>query len=363
MNARLDSLQVVRALAAGAVLWEHALNEATAAVGATPWLGAGPWRGLGAFGVDLFFVISGFIITRSLRNGGEAASPATFLRARIARVAPIYFLISLPCAAAAIGRDGFSLGPFLATFLFWPVDGSHLATPYLQVGWTLCFEMLFYLAAALVVSVRHRGLAIAGLLLAFAVASGLKEAGVDGPVRFIGNPLIVEFLLGAGLAALPYRLAPRSAIAAGLAVALAVGLLCGGVLVGLGDAPLFQHVLNGGAALRRLLLWAPPALLLVATAAALPDWRAANPVFRAIVKMGDASYALYLFHYSVLGLFSGAYGLWGGSPIVPDVFALGAFGAALLAAQVIHRRLELPVYGCARRLLAPRPPLAVAAAT
>ena len=75
-----------------------------------------------------------------------------FIWSRIRRIVPLYLLFAAPAFAIDVTSTGFSWRDALATFAFWPAT-DQMTVPALDVGWTLCFEMLFYACSALVLVV------------------------------------------------------------------------------------------------------------------------------------------------------------------------------------------------------------------
>ena len=167
----LPLIQVLRALAAVMVAAGHAQFEvaglaARAGQPFTPaaWL---PWPA----GVDVFFVISGFIIVHAAAPlHGRANPQKLFLAHRIARVVPLYWLATTLYLALAWARPGLlgagAEGPayLAASYLFWPMaraDGA--VQPLYSLGWTLNYEMAFYALFALVLPLGRRG-AVLGVL-------------------------------------------------------------------------------------------------------------------------------------------------------------------------------------------------------
>ncbi|MFD2739614.1 acyltransferase family protein [Sulfitobacter aestuarii] len=149
-NTRLAGLQSLRGLAALMVLIGHILAEAEHYRAAPLPLAALPW----SRGVDIFFVISGFIISLSLHR--HIARPLPFLARRLWRVAPLYYLFTtlmlltlllLPGAAKDSSLD---LAGALHSYAFLPharPDGR--IAPLLSLGWTLNYEVFFYVLCAL----------------------------------------------------------------------------------------------------------------------------------------------------------------------------------------------------------------------
>lgn len=281
----LPLIQVLRALAAVMVAAGHAQFEvaglaARTGLAFTPaaWL---PWPA----GVDVFFVISGFIIVHAAAPlHGRADARWTFLAHRIARVVPLYWLATTFVLALAWARPGLlgtgAEGPgyLAASYLFWPMaraDGA--VQPLYSLGWTLNYEMAFYVLFALVLPLGRRA-AVLGVL---ALLAGLVVIGrVLGPLpvapAFWSDPIVLEFACGAGLA-LARQEGLRLPGPARLALAVA-----GLALLSLaGEAP----------ALPRCLAWGGPAAFLVAAAALGPAGEAGRWINPAIA-LGDASYAL-----------------------------------------------------------------------
>lgn len=369
--AMLVYVQILRAVAATMVVWHHARHE----VGLLADRGAGdslapgtllPWWG----GVDLFFVISGLVIVlASRRMVGEAGARRRFLAHRIARVVPLYWLTSLAYLvlalaaprlldeAGALARDP---GYVAASFLFWPAarpDGS--VQPLYGLGWTLNNEMAFYAVFALGLGFGLRG-AVAWL---WAVFGSLVVAGVvlalPLPFGFWADPIVLEFALGAGLGL---------ARVAGLRLPSPVRWGLAGL--GLAGLLLAARFLGGGgevSGFTRPLLVGMPALMLVAAAALGPAGEAgASLPVRALARLGDASYALYLVHPFALragreGLvrlgLAGALHPWGSLAVM----VLLAFAAALAVHHLVEapltRRLRGRIDALENRVGARRPPV------
>ena len=149
-------VQVLRGLAALAIAALHAQADARAlaearGLGFTPLLHL-PW----AAGVDVFFVISGLIMVHASRGlFAREGARGTFLKRRLARIVPLYWAVTLLYLAVALTTPALlnsallDPAPILASFLFIPFtrpDGA--VQPLYSLGWTLNFEMLFYVLFA-----------------------------------------------------------------------------------------------------------------------------------------------------------------------------------------------------------------------
>ena len=333
---RLRSIQALRALAALSVALYHACQ----------WADCGFL--IGAAGVDLFFVISGFVIWLALQD--RDLSSADFLGRRLWRVAPPYWIASLAALAVALAWPRLlpeiypAPGHVLLSLLFVPhLDPLGQPFPLLPVGWSLCYEMVFYLlaAAALVEPVRRRFGRMAWGLVG-AMAFGM----VFRPAYFLfANPMLMQFLAGAAIARLWIAgRTPRHGAGWGL---LAAGL---GLFFALSFFDLY-------ASLWRPLLWGAPAALVLAGAVSL-EAEGRAPRSRLLARLGEASYSIYLCHWPVVVMVFKLVGPGRAWLSVP----LGV-GAAVLTGLAFWRFVEQPLlrWG-ARRLFAPRPALVAQAA-
>lgn len=360
----LDPIQWLRALAAAMVVVHHARHE-IAALGlrglenaVLPW-----WAG-----VDVFFVISGFIIVHA--TGAVGAAPGgrgRFLAHRIARVVPLYWLVTTLFLAIALVRpsllgDGSAaaLDPayVAASYLFWPLaraDGT--PQPLYGLGWTLNCEMFFYAAFALGLGWGRR-VAVAWIA-AFLVLLTILGAALFWtalPLAFWSNPVVLEFLLGAGIAlARAEGLRLGGPVRGGL-TALGLGLL--GLAEALGAEPL---------GFARPLVFGLPAALLVAAAGLGGAGRGVetpgSPPLRWLGALGNASYALYLVHPFVLRAGREAIGRLGLAGTLGPWLCLGVLVLSSgLVALLVHRFVERPLSRRLRRILDPGPDSGPAAA-
>jgi exopolysaccharide production protein ExoZ len=346
MGERFYGVQALRFAAATAVVVTHAVDLAGTRLGLETALGGGPLENFGAVGVDVFFVISGFIIATTTQGQTGVGAAGAFLWRRFRRVAPIYWLLSLPILIG-MARGG-TLSPEVAaaTFLFWPFSGLEMTFPTLGPGWTLCFEMLFYAGFGLAIAGGRRvGWGLVGAYAAMLVAGLIVAAPV---LRFCGAPIILEFLLGVGIASV-WRFAPRGLAlwAVGLAVVgFGLGLVFG--YGGIDDVRALNDPWNG---LRRAAVWGLPSALLVFGVVRMERTDAApGRLGRAAAFMGDASYSIYLVHVLVIRALgrmfeSGLVALPGDAVVALTVIA------SLAAGAVVHVWIERPLL----RVMIPSP--------
>ncbi|UTL89246.1 acyltransferase family protein [Pseudomonas fluorescens] len=278
----LYSLQALRAFAAWVVVCHHFMQiffdfHATGPIGQL-------LTDRGAVGVDIFFVISGLVIYLSTRD--KPIEPRQFLLNRALRIVPAYWFYTALMALLLLAfsqwmpHQAFDWHHLLLSLLFIPAEnpGGYGLYPTLNVGWTLNFEMFFYLLFGLAFLVRQRHhlvLVTAALLL---VSEVLGRMGVLS--RFYNNDIIYEFLLGIGLGVI-HR---RGLIREGLWLPLAV----------LGVAGYAIYHLD---AAQRLLHWGVPSAMIVMAFIALEPYFKGNRLLKAL---GDCSYSVYLIHVLVL---------------------------------------------------------------
>jgi exopolysaccharide production protein ExoZ len=158
---------------------------------------------MGACGVDVFFVISGFVIAMSAER---AVSARTFMMDRVLRVLPLYFVVSAAFVAKRVlSGEGLTADLVVNSVLFLPLlemdDYSGTVHPY---GWSIAYEMWFYGLLALLLGTVAKTGAAAAMLCAAILAVGCVVTSLvyDGAwllPRFVFGPLVLEFAAGCAL--------------------------------------------------------------------------------------------------------------------------------------------------------------------
>lgn len=332
----LSNIQVLRGIAALMVLVYHIGNEFSdrAFPGSLPDFGAG------SAGVDIFFVVSGFIMVHSTAAAfGAPGAPSLFLARRVVRLVPLYWIVTTVFVVVMLhqarhGGLSHETGRWIAAsyaFLFYPHGAEQGDFPLYAQGWTLNFEMFFYACFAAVLPFR-RAAALGGLAVGLVALSGLGlVVALPWPVDRWANTNILEFVLGLGLAVVHAR---------GFRVSLPVAV----VLAAAGFATFVVTVASVDDWLPyRGLVWGPPACAVVA-AATLYRPKRGGLARAALERLGDASYALYLVHYAFFVGLGDALGRYTSVPSLPPALygALCFFGAIALSFAV-HRWLERPI--------------------
>jgi exopolysaccharide production protein ExoZ len=285
---------------------------------------------IGQCGVDVFFVISGFIMWTVTT---KPLDPGTFFWHRIIRIVPLYWIVTL-MAAAYKNAEPWDV---VRSMLFWPYRqaGSVFIQPVAVAGWTLNYEMFFYLlfAGALLLPRAYR---LAGISL---VIGGLGLAGaIVRPAGAVAasytNPLMFEFMFGVWIAECGLvGLAPGGAIGA---IALLAGFAALATTMG-EDTP----------GLWRFAVWGVPAALIVGGAVTFEQRRGVFdlPLLR---LLGDSSYSIYLFHPLIIKTIA--------KPLiaVPAPFAVPAITAvSALLGVLVYRTVEAPLTRWLRRYSGP----------
>jgi exopolysaccharide production protein ExoZ len=313
--ARVRSIQILRGVAAGLVVLSHTIPGALGQAG--------------AIGVDVFFVISGFIIYR-VSKGRE---PLAFLRDRATRIMPLWWLMAVPWVGLATKLHLMTLPMLAATVTLWPVWGA-ATLPALKPGWSLEFELLFYLATAL-------GLALPRMRAWLPALWALSLFGAiltHWPLlQYVGNPMVLEFAAGAMIARSSYRSRCLGALAVVLAVS-AFGWFAWNGTDQLEDPlGLLQMAVRW-----RWLLWGVPAAALVWGARQFEEvfkGRAAAP----FVYLGDASYSIYLTNFLTVLFFLHLLPGW--------LLWAACIGVGIL----VYRYVEVPLLGFLHRRPPPLP--------
>ena len=308
----------------------------------------GPWPEWMFSGVDIFFVLSGFLMWSTTAD--RAAGTWDFWKRRLVRIVPLYWAVTsfavavLLAAPQLMQSTRFGLWNVIASYLFvFMPNPAGRMEPVVVVGWTLNYEMLFYLVfgLALVLPAARRFWAVA------AVLGGLVLAGAVVPAQ---NPwwaaytssIMLEFVFGMALAWWHARSAVQPARAA-------IGwlLLCAGFL-----------------ALAAANRWAPdapralaqglPAMAIVAGALLLERTNALQRQ-RWLEFLGDASYSLYLSHPIVLSAFAQVWRKLGLAALPGGVAAFGiaAVLACIAVGALLYLGLERPLVRFFRRRAAP----------
>jgi exopolysaccharide production protein ExoZ len=330
----LLSIQYLRGLAALTVLISHTLQWPLHQMSQT-------LLRSGRLGVEVFFVISGFIITSMAGDG--AFDRANFLKRRAWRIVPLYWGATLTVTALALLLPSLfrttsptALGVVESLF-FIPSEAPK--APLLGVGWTLDYEVFFYLLFACLsdFASETRTFTVCALL------AGLMLIGQFVPNQtaleyFYTSPSLLGFALGTVLAqahrhGLLSRLARLPAtVLVGIALASTAIFFIIPASDEAGRAPFTFHLAMSAAA-----------IAIVGGGLALESARRLKPV-ALLHYLGDASYSIYLFHLFAVGAgWAVAHKLWPDSTAEYLAAATLTGTAALVAGLLAHQFIERPL--------------------
>lgn len=292
-------------------------------------------------GVDIFFVISGFIMVHV--TGNRPVGPGAFIADRLTRIAPTYWLFTLVVFAVARlmpGLGGFeaSLADLVRSAAFIPYGHAPHFPPLVYVGWTLNLEIFFYLLFALAMALTGR-LALRITLLTAMLAVPViaaRFAAPGTPLALYGNPMVFEFVFGMIIAACRPQVEKIAAPLAWGIVALAAAAIIADPLQALTEGTFWRFG------------WAA-ALLVIGALALEAQGRRAGA--RWVLVGGAISYPLYITHPLVLSAFNNVQDRVPSLMTRPGGAVLAAVGAtaALVFAWLVHRGFELPATRLARR--------------
>lgn len=338
---KLNSIQYLRALAVLMVVAFHAASN----VG--DYRAYFPVAQFGEYGVDLFFVISGLII--SVTTASKSSS-LDFVWKRLIRIVPLYWTITLTYALLdwampGLLRSGTSDVRHLISSLFFipsyhPRFPANIWPTVIQ-GWSLNYEMLFYgiFAAVMTISARSQARAVIVIaLLLTLIGLGQIVVTTNAILLTYTNPLLLEFVFGIVIG----EIFLKSNV--GLTKwACSISLVaCGAiVLFEIGDANLWRSLTVGTICATLVLLF---------LALEQDGVRFASLI---LVRIGDASYAIYLTHFAAVATLRMALEHFSitnlGSASASGIIFLAIFLSCLLGLTVFVF-LERPMNGYLRQL-------------
>jgi exopolysaccharide production protein ExoZ len=338
-SENLITLQALRAIAALFVVSYHILELASSRLTGSD---IDQW-GNGASGVDIFFVISGLVMmlsTQRLTNRAHAGP--IFLLRRFCRIVPLYWLVTTVKIAAVMALPALvvrttqlNLPYVMASFALLPVhDAAGAFKPVLPVGWTLTYEMFFYLLVASALSLRVTVMRIAAPVLGLIYLMAAVRQPFWPNVTDFADPIVLEFLYG-GLIGLAWR--HGRSLPNGYAAILLLG----------GTASIVTIPVISG--LMRPFVWGIPAAMMVAGAVALEPVLARR-LPRLLLILGDASYSIYLTHGLVIPavwLVVRRLGISEGASLA--AMTIGGLVACAIAGWLTYVVVERPIIALFRR--------------
>jgi exopolysaccharide production protein ExoZ len=333
---RLEGVQVLRFLAAVLVMVAHSKLVLREHEIPSSWDAS-----IAACGVDVFFVISGFVIAMS---AARARSAWSFLVDRALRVLPLYFLVSaLFVAKRVVSGEEITGGVLVNSVLFLPwLDHGAYGGTYHPYGWSIAFEMWFYglLALLLVFVSRARApLVCAAVLSVGCVAVGLGYRGEWLLPEFAFSPLVLEFAAGCVLYALRDKVRAYAWHACALLPVFVGGIWFTSYLGYPGEVIGVAHL-----GFARALIWGGFAVcvfVLCYAAEKKMKWPAS------LVALGTASYSIYLIQPFVVRLGAAL-------PLPPLPRVAGFMALSVALGWLMYVWLERPLLSRAKAWIAAR---------
>ncbi len=329
---RVRSVQALRAIAALFVVCVHATGY---------WHDkfdprAVPWTN-GNAGVDLFFVISGFIMVVSSHRLREKADAwRRFILLRVIRIVPLYWALTLAKLAAIVVAPALIMHTtatpwnVVASFLFIPSrDGSGDIRPVLPVGWTLSFEMMFYAVFAMALYMRTDALRLVGPVMLVLAALSLAPLSTHAAITSLANPIVLEFAAGVAIA----ETFQRGWLRRQRTVAPLV--LAAGGLLGLALVPADEGF-------HRVIVWGGAGAATLIGAVKAEHWLDAY-IPEVLVGVGEASYSLYLIHGFVIPVLGSLIARAGWQGLGPAGLTLVCVAVSLIAGLLMYAWVEAPV--------------------
>lgn len=331
-TSKLRSIQALRALAALGVVAFHTCGNVFAYGWAPRFFPIFASRG--EMGVDIFFVISGFVmmlVSHGMSSG--FASARSFIAARLARIVPLYwaltalFVALLTFIPSAFGNARLLAWHVIASFLFFPsLNWVDITAPVLNVGWTLNYEMWFYVVFAIAMcATRHRLFAVGIFLVLMSALRFLANGGVA--YEFYTNPLVLEFVFGCCVGAL-YASGRK------VPILVAVGLFIVVAAASRAFAPTVTET-------NRFLVYGIPAMAVLMVGLSLEDKVRWSSLLQHI---GDSSYSLYLTHVFSVPIVVKLLQMVDRAHRLPsDLVCLAAICASIIVGLASYRWLERPL--------------------
>lgn len=332
------NLQFLRIIAALSVVYLHILSTA----------GFNLPNGFGSFGVDIFFVISGFTISYA-----QKAGPVKFFLRRVIRIVPFYWIATIGTFLVAyiyphlVQSNDANWRNLLYSLCFIPyVNKVGNMEPMLPLGWFLNYLMYFYLlfTLSLRITVRFAPVLCSGLIIFIALAIRFIFPDNQSALMY-ASPIILEFIYGV-LAYYLVQSVERSDVKYG-SIQWIKPLLCFAIISVVLFLPYQELVINMDRSFRAGI----PSLILVISVVLLETLYDVAARGRVISLLGESSYFIYLFHpFIIYGfirlLLPPASDM---STMVIGVTIVFLLTIATSVAVIMHVILERPILSLLRR--------------
>jgi exopolysaccharide production protein ExoZ len=337
---KLTGIEACRGVAAAMVVFYHAARHLDKVYRVPSLM---PMVQFGHAGVDLFFVLSGFIILHV--HYGDVGRPDRFSRyveRRLTRILPTYWVaLAVTIFLGLAGEHAFP--PVFDVAWSAALLPSH-SEPILGIAWTLQFEMMFYAIFCLLILNRRIGLAALTLWLGW-VAFAAFDGGISGAIpKSLYAAYNLEFFMGMGAA---YWFKNHAVSAPRLLLFVGIALFA---LAAVAENLAY---IDGYASVSRLIYGVPAVMIVLGMAAAEREGLIKVP--GKFKTLGTASYSIYLFQFVFIAI---AWRMWlavGLDATMPHTASFPVLAAAGLIGGVFASRwVEYPLMGWIRHLRRPK---------
>lgn len=343
---KISSLQAARGLAALAVITFHSLFINAKYVSDATWLP--DIFMFGQTGVDLFFVISGFVMVLASANKFGALNEVfNFLKGRIIRIYPVYWVYFFAVLMVFLLNPGMvnssQAGEVNLLHSFFLLPDANL--PLVMVAWSLIHEVWFYLVFAFILLLPKRWMPSAFVVwLCAIIGASLFYTGPVSPyLRVVKHEFSIEFIFGAlaGIAYLKTIGKSYSQRLSGIISVVGVALIAYAMLaVSIDGSDVIQSI----SLERALIAGGGYTLLLLALALFERNSKWDVPGF--FTSLGDMSYSLYLSHIltlSVCGRVWLALGIAEAGIVESMIFWAISLPLVIAVGYISYRFIELPL--------------------
>lgn len=321
----MNSIQILRLIASLFIVNRH-IN----------YLYDGTWHFL-AFGIDIFFIISGVILSHIVNN--RDINSLNFISLRLIRIIPLYYLLTIILFVFAIyfpsvveNTSKLSYTDLFKSLFFIPFDkGYGLYRPLLVVGWTLNYSILVYFLFGLSIALKKKinlNFSIHIFIILIFILSNFSDIKIIKD--FYGAYYILDFLLGI----LIYRFYKLKFIKFNYLITISILLL----IVLFYYLGIFDKDRPGN--LMMILNMLLPASLLVffCINTYLPN---KNYLINILIKLGEQSYALFLSHYFVISVIKIIFNYLDFNSFF--YFYFTSVFLSVLTASLLHNYFDLPL--------------------
>lgn len=337
----LVGVQYLRAIAALMIVAFHAFNAVRDRIDPNAWQ-----LNIGNARVDVFFAISGLmIVLTTYKQWGQVGFYWKFLKRRLIRVVPLYWfatsiklalILAVPSVALSSGQNWWHI---IASYLFIPAyNDTGMIFPLLVPGWTLNFEILFYIIFAIALLLRVSPIKFVVPIFCAMAAIGYAFGPFEWAPMSLFSERLLTFCLGMMIGLAVKRQQLLSLNASMVIIPISIFLLLAG-----------NHVFDVPLGEMPFLMWGVPAGILIYALISF-EYEASIADISILHKLGDASYCIFLFHpFVVTPIAMVVKKLSLGTPASLAVVAVSALVVSSIVGYVIHLLLEKPFLAYMRR--------------